>query len=296
LPTADVNAGDPVLFRSYRVGTVLGVEPRFERENDWFRVTLGVDSEWSDFVPQGSTTTLKSGLVGGASLEIIAPEAPGAPTLADWTGAEPPVFAFEAQPGLVEDLTGRLMPHIEKILGDVAVITGQLADEQGNVQVALGEFRALMQSLNAADGPIQGILAQSEKTFANVEKITSDLASSKLTGEVEGLVTDSRGLVQQLDTLLASSQGTLKNVETATASLPDLMKSLDAIVARLDTASRTLPGMAEEVRQAIHEANVTLRQVQDVMATLPLVGQPVPRPDSADPIVLPASIHSGGRP
>jgi len=314
MPNAKVNTGDPVLFRSYRIGSVLDVVPHFDRTDNWFKVSVGVDSEWADHVPQRSTTTLSGGLVSGSSLEIVPPASDPGPSITAADGEQPIVFPFKAQPGLVDELTSSLMPHVEQILIDVETITHQVADEnghlqqtlanvrrvtgqvsdpQGDLQVSLGQFRILMERLNSEDGPVQSMLRKSDEMLANLEVITRDIADSKLQDEVKGMVTDGRGLMRELTELLASSKETLGNVETASSELPAMLASLKSIVGRLDTASRTLPGMAEEVRQAIHEANVTLRQVQDVMAELPFAGQPVTRPEAVEPIVLPTSIQAG---
>jgi hypothetical protein len=99
--------------------------------------------------------------------------------------------------------------------------------------------------------------------------------------------------------LLQSSQSALQSVNESTREFPalvggvrDLLTQFGTIVGRFDTASRVLPGVAEDIRRALEQTNLMLVGLRE-SAFLGLFADFAP-PPPCEPLVLPAA-NGGAR-
>lgn len=339
LPRSLVTEGSAVYFRSYRVGSVLRVEPRFFNSTpgeDWFRVDLAIDPEFSGAITDQFVTTIESGPLGnitGANLLLIAPGEEGSGIEGPVTKAGTPLAALEGRKvvlrynnptSLVDSLKAQfdeLMPFIKQAIQSGTKLVDQLADPQGDLMRSVAELRRaaedlnrdegplrrslnqlldLTQKLNRDDGPVLGALGKVDSVVTHVDGILAGLERGegiaggllkdpKMKDELLATMTELRGIAEQTRKLLEEAHPTLGNVEKTTAELPVMMKKITSILERLDTASRDLPGIAQEVQALLIETDETLRAVQK----LPFVRGYVATPDEVVPPVLPASGGGG---
>jgi ABC-type transporter Mla subunit MlaD len=168
------------------------------------------------------------------------------------------------------------------ILDEVRVLIGQMNDPDGAVQRMLAHAAAVGAAIEAGEGVVGGLLREGEIKRETVELF-------QRTNEV---LEQTRGLLQ-------SSQSALQSVNESTREFPalvggvrDLLTQFGTIVGRFDTASRVLPGVAEDIRRALEQTNLMLVGLRE-SAFLGLFADFAP-PPPGEPLVLPAA-NGGAR-
>lgn len=169
-----------------------------------------------------------------------------------------------------------------------AALDRQLNQPDSEMLRMLTQLERLTTELNRPDGSLRSTLDQVARAAAALEQ-GDGIAAALLRDpawkeQVGALLTHSNSSMEQLTALLETANRAATEVAAVSQDLPELTKRLRQILGRVDLASRALPGVAEEVRQAIEQANTVLQAIED----LPLIRSRISRPEGVPPLVLPA--------
>jgi phospholipid/cholesterol/gamma-HCH transport system substrate-binding protein len=273
LPRAIVTEGSAIYFRGYRIGSVLGTEPRFFNTNpgeDWFRVELAIDPEFAGEITDQFVTTVESGPLGnitGANLLLLAPgeEGSGVPgpvtragtPLADLPKGQRVVLHYNNPVSMLDSLKAQvdeLMPFIKEAIKSGTKLIEQLADPKGDLMLAVAELRRAAEDLNKDEGPLRRSLNQ---LLDLTEKLNRD----------DGPVL---GALHKVDSVVAHLDGILAGLERGEGIAGGLLKDPKMKDELLGTMTE-LKGIAEQTRKLLEEAHPTLGNVERTTAELPVL-------------------------
>jgi phospholipid/cholesterol/gamma-HCH transport system substrate-binding protein len=232
-------------------------------------LTFQVIKKYSDRVRQDSQASIGYlGLLGEKSLDITAGSLnnPAIPP-GGWVASVEPLditqmFA-KAGPGLEK---------LEKILDNVASLTGSLLGEEGGLTKTLDEFREILKKINTGKGSL-GLLVNDPKlyqettqTFASARQLFTDLEQGK--GAIGMLLNDPK-LKAQVEKTIAGLETTTANLSTSSADfreamgrLPGIAKKLDSFLTDLQKAGKGLPGLVTSGDTAISDLDNATKAVQ----------------------------------
>jgi hypothetical protein len=273
LPEAYVKKGDAVEFRSFAVGRVIGVEAHpwsTEHGHAWFRATLAIERDWIEAVTDEFTLTVSVGPLGaltGSNLVLLAPD-----ELVTLDAANPAVkrgrplksysdddvveLVFNEPVSLLDELSERARDALDRV--------GPQAEE------LIVRARAVIDELGREDGDLRTFVRLLRDKVAGLQAPLEDAAL---------VLEEARVLVQSLN----DPDG---NVQRALADFA-------AIAARAEAASLALPGVAEEVRRALEQANHVLVGLRESSLVNLFVDLTAPPPGA--PLTLPAALGGGAR-
>jgi len=321
LPEAYVMQGSPVFMRNFRVGRVTEVNVHPFRKNEaglptaeWFEVMIAMESPWTEELNNQFRISVEIGLLGNLTetrLVVLLPyEGMMGPFPA--TDAEPirmkdlppgEILELEFQPqlnfvGTAEDQLQRFvnntLPKIERLLDRSADLAETLADPDG----------ALLQTLAHLERFSAGLVAELEQPNTDLRTLLSDLREivgsirsgeglagaliqeAALKGQLERILARTDSAMGRTDALFMDLSRTAAEVARASQALPDLTQQLRITLSRFEIASRSLPGVAEDVRRTIAETLKVLNAVE----RLPLIRGNIEQvPLEVPPLILPGA-------
>lgn len=163
------------------------------------------------------------------------------------------------------------------LLIEVRSLVETINDPEGSVQRMLAHAEAVAQAIEAGEGVVGGLLREGEikeQTVELMERTTDVLTETK--------------------ELMARTKATLGDVNQSSEQFPlilaevrQLMVDVRTILSRVDSASLALPGLAEDLRRALSQANETLAGVRE-SAFLGLFAD-FESPPPGSPLTLPAA-------
>jgi ABC-type transporter Mla subunit MlaD len=272
LPEAYVKKGDAVEFRSFAVGRVIDVEAHpwnTERGRDWFKVTLAIEHDWIEAITDQFTLTVSVGPLGaltGSNLVLLAPE-----ELVTLDVANPAVKRGRPLKSYDDEA-------VELVFNDPMSL--------------LDEFSERARDVFDRVGP------QAEELIVRAQAVIDELGRED--GDLRTFVRHLRDRAEGLDLLLDDASLVLQETHVLVRSLNDPEGSVQRALAdvadsaaRVDTASRTLPGLAEEVRRAVEQTNRVLVGLRESSLVNLFVDLSAPPPGA--PLTLPAALGGGAR-
>ena len=170
----------------------------------------------------------------------------------------------------------------------------ELEHPESDLRSLLADLRSLSRSLGSPDGPLQQALSEVEATVRAVG--SSDglagalIHDSKLKERIEQLLARTDSMAGKADQLLENISHAAADVARATVTLPEMTDHLRLVLSRLDLASRSLPGVAQDIKRTITEALKVLHAIEQ----LPLIRSHVEQPAHVDPLTLPAMTSPPG--
>lgn len=210
----------PITVDGFQVGQVR--EIKYDYDNNKITVMLAMNKEMK--VPEGSTVTIVSGLMGGASLVLNLGDGP-----AMKTGSFIPTGAV---PGLVDNLkenilpaVNEMLPKVDSIMSNVNGLTGdpalvaalsRLDAITRQLQISAQQLTTLMNGLNHC---VPGVMN-------NVNGITNNLTGA--TGNLTDLSSSLKEL--PLDSTVNALNATLANLQALSEQLNDKNSSLGKIM------------------------------------------------------------------
>ena len=245
--------GTPVYFEGYRIGQVETIEPKYIESKLQFKVSYSVLKAWQ--IPNDSNAQINSaGLLSDMSININGGESKVHFKPGDNIPGRLPADLF-AQLGDVSnnitDITEeQIKPMLEMLHERLDSITGQidsgLPDIMNNLNTSTQELNRLMASAND--------LLNTENT-QNIDQFIQDLATlsgqmqvtlstlDEGLGNINGLVTDARGLIASEDSDIAQLLG------TASQTMFALANKLDRITNEIESASMNLNEATNVIRK-----------------------------------------------
>ena len=261
-----LKVGSEVHLAGVTVGNVKDIT--ISREGS-ILVTFQVIKKYSDRVRQDSQASIGyMGLLGEKSLDIT-------------TGSlDKPAIPPEGWVASVEPLditqmlaqAGPSLENLQKILDNVASLTGSLLGKEGSLTKNLDVLHEILKKINTGKGSL-GLLVndprlyqETTQTFASGRQLFTDLEQGK--GAVGALLNDPK-LKAQVEKTIAGLETTTANLSKSSADfkeamgrLPEIAKKLDSFMTNLQKAGKGLPGLVTSGDSALSDLDNATKAVQ----------------------------------
>lgn len=232
-------------------------------------VTFQVIKKYSDRVRQDSQASIGyMGLLGEKSLDITTGSLnkPAIPP-GGWVASVEPLDITQMLAN-----AGPSLEKLQKILDNVASLTGSMLGKEGSLTKTLDELREILKKINAGKGSL-GLLVNDPKlyqettqTIASARQLFTDLEQGK--GVVGALINDPK-LKAQVEKTIAGLESTTANLSKSSADfkeamgrLPEIAKKLDSFMTDLQKAGKGLPGLVTSGDTAFSDLDNTTKAVQ----------------------------------
>ena len=210
----------PITVNGFQVGQVREINYDYAKNKITIMLAMNKDMK----VPEGSTVTLASGILGGASLEL---NLGGGPAMK--TGSMIPTVKQQGLMDHVSDIimpvVNQALPKVDSILGNVNTLTSDPALRASLVrldaitrqlQISAQQLTVLMNNLNRS---IPGVMNNVNGITGNLTGASSDITD--LTASLKQL---------PLDETMTKLNTTLANLQALSEQLNDKNSSLGKIV------------------------------------------------------------------
>lgn len=212
-------------------------------------VVMKIEERFRRQIRDDSVATVGSvGLLGDKSIEISVGSA-SQPIV------EPGSVLTTVDPLSLTEVLDEVQPmaqKLEQILGDIAILTGQMSSEDSTLMTGLDSLSNILQKVDRGEGTI-GALVNSSTT---VDELDSLLASAR------DAVAEIRIATEDLPPTMASVRQVAAEVEELSVSLrqtaerfPQIAADLQAIVENARLASDSLPTLSVQAEQGVRKAS-----------------------------------------
>ncbi len=306
IPEAFVKAGDTIVFRKFRVGSVLDVDAHYwthEHGGNWFRVRLGIDHEFGDAITDRFTTTVEVSPLGGltGNTLILAPPGDEKPALPEGVArpvagleqsgvplsktpdGKTVVLEFRRPASLLDDLTAKVTHAVDEILPKVMSIVDttdrllkSLADPEGELFKTTASARALIDRLRDPQGPVETTLVAVRTNLDTLNAMQSDIR--KVIGHADELIAGiqrGEGAVGGLiaDPKMKEQVATLlSDAHALTVRLDPLVVNATATLANVEVATRELPKLLADLKSILGKLDLAANSLpgtaEDVRQTI----------------------------
>lgn len=210
----------PVTVNGYQVGQVY--EIKYDYTSNKITVVLSMQPQMK--VPQGSTLSMETGLMGGATLVL---------NMGEGTAMEPGSLIPTVEvPGLIDHvkdnvlpMVGNMLPKVDSIMTNVNGLTGNPA-----LAVALARLDGITKQLQVSAQQLNTLMAGLNRNvpgvMSNVNGITHNLTGA--TGNLNDLSTSLKQL--PLDSTVNTLNATLANLEALSRQLNDKNSTLGKVM------------------------------------------------------------------
>jgi phospholipid/cholesterol/gamma-HCH transport system substrate-binding protein len=202
------------------------------------------------------------GLLGDKSLDLTAgsPDKPPVP---------PEGFVTAIEPLDITDLLAKAGPSLEdlqKILHNIAALTGGMGKEGSDLTKILKEVREIVTKINQGKGTL-GLLVNNPELYKEATK-TMTGADKFITGLDQGIFGSGkgqaaggkgRGTLGDFHETMAKANQTMQNLQEASSGLPGMMKKIDGFINNLDKAGKGLPGLVTSGETLFSDADQTAK-------------------------------------
>jgi phospholipid/cholesterol/gamma-HCH transport system substrate-binding protein len=261
-----LKVGSEVHLAGVTVGNVKDIT--ISREGS-ILLTFQVIKKYSDRVRQDSQASIGyQGLLGEKSLDITTGSLskPAIPPGGGVASVEP----LDITQMLAK--AGPSLENLQKILNNVASLTGSLLGEEGGSTKTLNELGEILKKINTGKGSL-GLLVndpklyqEATKTFASGRQLFTDLEQGK--GALGVLLNDPK-LKAQVEKTIAGLETTTANLSKSSADfreamgrLPEIAKKLDSFLTDLQKAGKGLPGLVTSGDTAFSDLDNASKAVQ----------------------------------
>ncbi|MBP5561928.1 MAG: MCE family protein [Muribaculaceae bacterium] len=236
-----LNVSSPVTINGFKVGQVSEIS--YDYESNRILVEMSMDKGLK--IPVGTTISLSSGLMGGASLELHLANNPTYLNVGD-------EIQGTVQAGLMDAVTDNVMPQVTVMLPKVDSILSNVNAVTSNP--------ALQTSVARLDG-ITAELAASSQQLSQLMR--------QLNASVPGVMTNVDGVTSKLNT----SAGDLNAVtgKLKTMPLDSTINSINATVANLEQLTKKINGTDSSLglllndRQLYNNANSAVQSLDSLL-------------------------------
>lgn len=232
-----------VKVRGFKVGKVTQVSM-----DDLGKVVvdMSINRQHMKWVRADSKASLKAeGIIGGSIIDLSL----GSPKERQLETGDR--IAFEREKAIA-DLVNELQAQIMPIIKDIQGIISDLNDQNGDLKGALRNTNGLVADLRADIPTVTETTRKNMDTIGNSVKslgVSLEALSSKINvqvlGQVDGLLKNISGTVQEVDQTVVTMRGNLESMmKTADQTLENVRKTTET----LERTSSAVPGMIEESR------------------------------------------------
>jgi len=232
-----------VKVRGFKVGKVTQVSM-----DDLGKVVvdMSINRRHMKWVRADSKAALKSeGIIGGSIIDLSL----GSPKERQLETGDR--IAFERERAIA-DIVNELQAQIMPIIKDIQGIISDLNDQNGDLKGALRNTNGLVADLRADIPTVTETTRKNMDTIGNSVKslgVSLEALSSKINvqvlGQVDGLLKNVNGTVQDVDQTVVTMRGNLESMmKTADQTLENVRKTTET----LERTSSAVPGILEESR------------------------------------------------
>ena len=210
----------PITVNGFQVGQVR--EINYDYKKNKITVMLAMNKEMT--VPEGSTISMVSGLMGGASLVLNLGDGP-----AMKTGSYIPTSDV---PGIIDHVKDNVLPMVNDMLPKVDSIMGNVNGLTGNpaLAAALGRLDGITRQLQASAQQLNVLMSGLNRSVPGVMNHVNGITGN-LTGATSNLNDLSVSLKQMpLDSTINTLNATLANLQAPSEQLNDKNSSLGKII------------------------------------------------------------------
>lgn len=229
---------NPVNVKGYKVGLVQEIVYDYENPNQDIVVVLQLDDDLR--VPYGTKAALVSGLMGGATIELMLNESSSYYKRGD-------TIPSYIDDGILSALTSEVMPRIQTIIPqlDSLIVSLNAIAENKTIESSLANINELTGNLKKASVGINRIvdkdvpelctnmntvLTDFSKVSGNLSKVDFDKTVAQLNSTLSGVQTmvDKVNKGEGTLGLLLKDQGLYNNLNTTVSSANELLVDLKA--------------------------------------------------------------------
>lgn len=256
--------GDEVHLAGVTVGNVksIVIEPAGNT-----RVTFKVVKKYSDRIREDSQASIGFvGLLGEKSLELTAgsPSKPRIPPGGPVASIEPldiTQFLAKAGPG---------MENLQKILSNLAELTGTLVGKKGSLVQTFDQLRDIFTKINNGQGTLGQVVnnpklyQETTATISAARQVFTNVGQGK--GALGALINDPKFRGQM--------ERAMGNFQEGTARLPEISKKMDKFMNHLNKAGKALPDLVTSGDTMVGDADKVAKAAQKTW----LLKRHVPQP------------------
>jgi len=257
-----LRAGAPVFVAGVDVGVVDRVSfvPSTKGEEGVpkvgkVEVALALERRFSPQIRNDSVATIGSvGLLGDRSVDISV----GSPTAPE---VEPDGYINSQDPLTLNDLIDRIEPirdKLDKILTDISVVTGKVADENAPVPLAIKSASEILAKIDRGEGTL-GKLVNDPRLEARMDTALGN--ANELILSAHAAFDQIRVATTELPATMAAARKVSEDVAQLSSSLrvsseklPGIVDDLSVVAANLRRASNDLPLIADDARRGVKQA------------------------------------------
>lgn len=210
----------PVMVNGFQVGQVREIKYDYKKNN--ITIMLTMDKELT--VPEGSTLSVVSGLLGGASLELNLGD--GQPLKA---GSHIPITSV---PGLMDKVTENVVPMVDNILPKVDSIMANVNGLTGDpaLLASLARLDGITRQLQFSAQQLTTLMNNLNRSVPGVMNNVSGITGN-LTGATDNLTDLTSSLKQMpIDSTIHALNATLANLQSLSEQLNDKNSSLGKVI------------------------------------------------------------------
>jgi phospholipid/cholesterol/gamma-HCH transport system substrate-binding protein len=250
--------GMDMLFSGFPIGRVRKVALG---DSGDVRITVDVNRKDAKWLRTSSVFTLVRGLVGEAQLRAYSgvlsdpplPEGAERPVLRGDTNSEIQRVIGAARDVLdnLNDMTSQ-NSELQRIIGNLQVFTNKLQSRRGALHAVFGneddakKLVAAVERANAAMAKVEQLAASAEKLAVNADR--------QVFGS-DGLATDARATVRQMNALLADARNSLKGVDAVLKEAQGAATGIKAGVADLGSLRAEVETNLRKIEDLINDLN-----------------------------------------
>jgi phospholipid/cholesterol/gamma-HCH transport system substrate-binding protein len=258
-----LRAGSPVYVAGVDVGSVdrvSFVSPSTRGEEGIpnvgkVEVVLALEKRFSPQIRNDSVATIGSvGLLGDKSVDISV----GSPTAPE---VQRGGYINSQDPLTLNDLLDRIEPireKFDKILTDISVVTGKVADENAPVPMAIKSASEILAKIDRGEGTL-GKLVNDPRLEDRFDTALGN--ANELILSARAAFDQIRVATTELPATMAAARKVSEDVAQLSSSLresseklPVIVDDLSVVVANLRRASSDLPLIAEDARRGVKKA------------------------------------------
>ena len=160
---------------------------------------------------------------------------------------------------------GPSLEDLQKILHDLAEVTGGMTKGGGDLKKILEQVRQIVTKVNEGKGTL-GLLVNDSTLYKETTETVG--GAKKFVGEVDksffgaGNKERTQQTLNNLSNTMSNASQTAGNLQEATRGLPEMMKKADSFLDSIKKAGKSLPELVNEAETTVGDLDNTTKAVQ----------------------------------
>jgi ABC-type transporter Mla subunit MlaD len=240
--------GMPLYFSGFQIGEISNIALT---ENGKVHVTFEVKQQNHKWICEDTILMLEKPLIGSPSIDVK--------TSLGYGELEPESILTIIVRDDINDMIKNIDPilsEVETIVSSVNTITTRLADEDGNLHVAVRNLRLFTDKLAHDDSLLTTVTGKKESAEALQKSLDQVvLITEELHAMVKNVNSD----------IVKPSGGLVKDVETILKDIQQKLAALDGTVKAIGGYDKDLTAIKEEIRLGINKTNQMVEKIDAML-------------------------------